>query len=72
MENKLVLNIDVDNFTHEDFKNFKKEFKLTNADIALITGTSIQNIKNQSGKNRPVSKWSRALLFMWELNKQTK
>lgn len=71
MKNSIVLNIDVDSFTHEDLKAFKKEYKLTNEDIAKITGTSIQNIKNQTRKNKSVSKWSRALLFMWKLNKET-
>ncbi|MDM1399006.1 hypothetical protein HX049_17880 [Myroides odoratimimus] len=53
-----------DLYTIKDFTKFKKEFKLTNKDIASIIGTSEQNIKNLVTANKPLPSWARAFIYM--------
>lgn len=53
-------------FTSQDFKAFKKAFKLTNKDVAKIIGTGETNVKNQTAPNKPIATWAKAFCFMFE------
>lgn len=56
----------VEEFTNQDFKQFKRHFKLNNKDIASIIGTSEQNVKMMTNKDLPLSTWARAFVYMWK------
>lgn len=54
------------NYTHADFKAMKKALKLTNADIAAITGLSESNVKNltkPSAEDLPA--WIKSMLYIY-------
>ncbi|MDM1452211.1 hypothetical protein [Myroides odoratimimus] len=53
-------------YTHEDFKAMKKALKITNADIAEITGLSKGNVDNTtkaSAEDLPA--WIKSMIYVW-------
>lgn len=57
-------------YTHEDFRAMKKVLKLTNADIAEITGLTIDSVKTMTQPSReelPV--WIKTMLYVWKITK---
>lgn len=57
--------MDAKKYTPEDFKAMKKSLKLTNKDVAEIIGTTEQNVKFQTNKNRPLGTWAKAFVYMY-------
>jgi DNA-binding XRE family transcriptional regulator len=53
-------------FTHDDFKAFKKAMKLKNEDIAAIVGVSKGNVNNTVRPGKKLPSWARAFCFMYE------
>ena len=52
--------------THEDWKSYKKEKGLTNADIAEIIGITPDSVKSQSQPNKDLPKWALSMLYAWK------
>lgn len=50
---------------HENFKILKKQLGLKNKDIAIMIGTTEQNIKVQTRPSAPLAKWAVSMLFVW-------
>ncbi|MDM1057900.1 hypothetical protein [Myroides odoratimimus] len=53
-------------YTHEDFKAMKKALKLTNQDIAEITGLSegtVKNLTKPSADDLP--SWIKSMLYIY-------
>jgi len=56
--------------THQDFRDLKKEFKLTNSDIAKIVGLKVDSVKNQTQPNEPLPTWAKAMIYVWKKQKE--
>jgi len=52
--------------THEDFKDMKRQLKLTNASIAEITGLSTDSVKTMTQPNRELPAWAKSMIFVWK------
>lgn len=52
--------------THEDWKLYKREKNLTNADIAAIIGITPDSVKNQTQSNKDLPKWVISMLYEWK------
>ncbi|MDR2223775.1 MAG: hypothetical protein LBE34_13735 [Flavobacteriaceae bacterium] len=53
-------------YTHDDFKAMKKDLKLTNADIADITGLSESNVKNLTKPSADdLPPWIKSMLYVY-------
>ncbi|MFD0701776.1 hypothetical protein [Myroides pelagicus] len=54
------------NYTHEDFKEMKKDLKLTNRDIADITGLTEASVKNQTKPSaNELPPWIKTMLYIY-------
>jgi hypothetical protein len=54
-----------------DFKQMKKDLKLTNKDIANIIGTGETNVKNQTAPNKKkIATWANSMLYVYHRLKQ--
>lgn len=53
------------NYTHEDFKEMKKALKIKNADIAEITGLSVDSVKTLTQPNKELPAWIRSMIFVY-------
>lgn len=51
---------------NELFKAMKKELKLTNSDIADITGLTADSVKTMTQPNRDLPAWAKSMLFVWK------
>ena len=51
---------------NELFKAMKKELKITNADIAEITGLTTDSVKNQTQPNKELPTWAKSMIFVWK------
>lgn len=52
-------------YTYENWKRFKKEHDLNNADVSEIIGTTENNVQVQCRSNKKLPTWARALVYMW-------
>lgn len=52
--------------THEDWRIYKKERGLKNADIAEVLGITVDSVKNQTQPNKELPKWAIAMLYEWK------
>lgn len=53
------------NPSHNDWRKYKKEKKLTNKKIAQIIGSTPDSIKNMTQTNKPLPKWAISMLYEW-------
>ena len=44
----------------------KKELKLTNSDIADITGLTVDSVKTMTQPNRDLPAWAKSMIFVWQ------
>lgn len=51
---------------NELFKAMKKALKITNADIAEITGLTADSVKNQTQPNKELPTWAKSMIFVWK------
>ena len=51
---------------NELFKSMKKELKLTNSDIADITGLTVDSVKTMTQPNRDLPAWAKSMIFVWQ------
>ena len=51
---------------HERFKKMKKEFGLTNFDIAEITGNTADSIKTVTQPNKEIPRWLKLAIVVYE------
>lgn len=56
-------------YTHDDFKSMKNDLNLTNADIAEITGLSVDSVKNQTQSSKELPTWIKSMLYVWKKTK---
>lgn len=56
----------MEKYTAQDFKDLKKELKLTNKDVAEILNTSEENIKSQTGAHKPIGRWAVGMIYIWK------
>lgn len=54
---------------NELFKAMKRELKITNADIAEITGLTADSVKNQTQPNKDLPTWAKSMIFVWKNKK---
>lgn len=54
------------NYTHQDWKEFKKEFSLSNKDIGEIIGMAETSIENQCAPAKTLPKWAKAFIYSWK------
>lgn len=54
------------NPAHDDWKAYKREKGLTNADIANIIGITADSVKNQTQPNKDLPKWAISMLYEWK------
>lgn len=57
------------NYTHDDFKSMKNDLNLTNADIAEITGLSVDSVKNQTQSSKELPTWIKSMIYVWKKTK---
>ncbi len=48
------------------FKAMKKELKITNSDIADITGLTVDSVKTMTQPNRDLPSWAKSMIFVWK------
>ena len=53
------------NYTHEEFKEMKRDLKITNKDIAKLLKCSEQNIRNHSVPGKELGKIPVSMLFIY-------
>jgi len=51
---------------HERYKTMKKGLKLTNRDIAEITGNTYDSIKSTTQPNKDIPRWLRLAIVVYE------
>tara|TARA_Y100000592_G_C5471315_1_gene319684 strand:+ start:672 stop:860 length:189 start_codon:yes stop_codon:yes gene_type:complete len=51
---------------HERYKAMKEGLKLTNSDIAEITGNSAESIKTVTQKNKQLPRWVKLSIYIYE------
>ena len=51
---------------NELFKAMKRELKLTNSDIADITGLTVDSVKTMTQPNRDLPAWAKSMIFVWK------
>jgi hypothetical protein len=57
---------------HKRFKAMKSELGLTNSDIAKITGNSADSVKSVTQPNKPIPRWLKLSIVIFErMSKQT-
>ena len=52
--------------THEDFKEMKKQLKLTNASIASEIGLTADSVKNQTAPAKELPAWAKSMILVWQ------
>lgn len=57
---------------HERYKAMKEGLKLTNSDIAEITGNSAESIKTVTQKNKQLPRWVKLSIYIYEKFNQSK
>ena len=57
---------------HERYKAMKEGLKLTNSDIAEITGNSAESIKTVTQKNKELPRWVKLSIYIYEKFNQSK
>mgnify|MGYP005678339405 CR=1 FL=1 len=57
---------------HERYKAMKEGLKLTNSDIAEITGNSAESIKTVTQKNKVLPRWVKLSIYIYEKFNQSK
>lgn len=53
----------------ELFRAMKKELKITNSDIAEITGLTVDSVKTMTQPNRDLPAWAKSMIFVWKMLK---
>ena len=56
--------------THQQFKELKKELNLKNADIAKITGLTVDSVKTMTQPNKELPSWAKSMIFVWKKQKE--
>lgn len=51
---------------HERFKAMKKDLRLTNSDIAEITGNSADSVKSVTQPNKEIPRWLKLAIVVHE------
>ena len=51
--------------THSDFKEMKKQLKLTNASIAAEIGLTADSVKNQTAPAKELPTWAKSMLLVY-------
>lgn len=51
---------------NEILKLMKKELKITNSDIAEITGLTVNSVKTMTQPNRELPTWAKSMIFVWK------
>lgn len=57
-------------FTPEDWKTYKKERGLTNADVATILGLKEDSVKQMTRSGAELPTWAIAMLYEWQESKK--
>ena len=52
--------------THSDFKEMKKQLKLTNASIASEIGLTADSGKNQTAPAKELPAWAKSMLLVYK------
>ena len=52
--------------THADFKEMKKQLKLTNASIASEIGLTADSVKNQTAPAKELPTWAKSMILVWQ------
>lgn len=51
---------------HSEFKQMKKELGLNNADVAQITGLSVDSVKTMTQPSKELPSWAKAMIYVWK------
>lgn len=54
------------NYTHQDWKEFKKAFQLKNKGIAEIIGLTPDSVKIMTQPKKPLPTWAKAFIWCWK------
>lgn len=57
---------ELDKITHADFKEMKKQLKLTNALIASEIGLTSDSVKNQTAPAKELPAWAKSMILVWQ------
>jgi len=55
------------NYTHEDFKELKKQLGLKNRDIALIIGLTENSVKSQTAPSKKLPTWAKSMIYVYKI-----
>ena len=56
--------------THQDFKDLKKEFNLKNSDVSEILGLTVDSVKTLTQPNKELPTWAKAMIYVWKKQKE--
>lgn len=56
----------LDKMTHADFKEMKKQLRLTNAIIASEIGLTSDSVKNQTAPAKELPAWAKSMILVWQ------
>ena len=54
-------------YTHKDFKDFKRAFKMRSPEIAELLGIEKTSVNNQTAPSKPLPKWAIAMIHVWKV-----
>ena len=55
----------IENYTHEEFKEMKRDLNINNKDIAKLLNCTEQNIKNHTAPGKELGKIPISMLFIY-------
>lgn len=56
--------------THKDFRDMKKDLKLNNFDIAVITGLTEGSVKTLTKRSAELPAWVKSMIYVWKKMKE--
>ncbi len=58
----------MEQYTHEDWKAYKKAFNLTNIKVAELLGLESNTVSNLTQRRNPLPRWAVGMIYTWKNN----
>lgn len=58
----------MEQYTHEDWKAYKKAFNLTNIKVAELLGLESNTVSNLTQRRNQLPRWAVGMIYTWKNN----
>ena len=58
----------MEQYTHEDWKAYKKAFNLTNIKVAELLGLESKTVTNLTQRRNALPRWAVGMIYTWKNN----